>query len=372
MNKPSSLYIHIPFCEAICDYCDFPKLQYFRNFAIKYLEKLKEEINSYHIDNNLKTIYIGGGTPTALEDDLFEELLSFIFPYSKGVEEYTVEANPESLSLTKLKLMKKYGVNRLSIGVESTDDKILKLINRHHTYQDVINAVNNAKSVGFNNINVDLILGLPHVHKDGLKKDLTNLLSLPITHLSCYSLSIHPNTVFYLKGIKESSGDKEREYYDLVEEMTKTNGFIHYEVSNYAKKGYESKHNYVYWKDERYYGVGLGASGYIDDIRYTNTRNLNKYLSMDYKEEKEEVSIKDDKEYFLMLNLRTIRGIILKEYQDRFNEDFYQKNKDLIDEYIDRGLLIYDENEGRIYPTYQGMMILDTMLLEFFKENGND
>ena len=372
MNKsPSSLYIHIPFCEAICDYCDFPKLQYFRNFALRYIEKLKEEIASYHV-GELKTIYIGGGTPTALEDDLFEDILSFVFPYTKGVEEYTIEANPESLSLTKLKLMKKYGVNRLSIGVESTDDKILSLINRHHTYQDVVTAINNAISVGIDNINVDLILGLPHVKKDGLKKDLDNLLSLPIKHLSCYSLSVHPHTVFYLKGIQESSGDQEREYYDLVEEMTKANGFIHYEVSNFAKPGYESKHNYVYWKDEQYYGCGLGAAGYIGNIRYTNTRSLDKYLIGEFIEEKEVVELSDDKEYFLMLNLRTIRGVILKEYQERFNEDFYKKNQDKIDSFIKRGLLIYDRKEGRIYPTYQGMMILDTMLLDLFNENGND
>ncbi len=371
-NSPSSLYIHIPFCEAICDYCDFPKLQYFRNFAIKYIEKLKEEINSYHIDKNLKTIYIGGGTPTALEDDLFEELLKFIFPYTQVVEEYTIEANPESLTLTKLKIMKKYGVNRLSIGVESTDDEILKFINRHHTYQDVINAVIKAKEVGFNNINVDLILGLPHVKKDGLKKDLDNLLSLPITHLSCYSLSIHPHTVFFLKGFKENEGDKEREYYDIVEEKTKANGFIHYEISNFAKEGYESQHNFTYWKDERYYGCGLGAAGYIDDYRYTNTRNLDRYLSGQFIEEKEVVTIEDDKEYFLMTNLRTNRGVILKEYNDRFHSDFYGDYQDIIDGFIKGNLLIYDKEKGNIYPTYEGMMILDTMLVDFFNQNGND
>ena len=202
-NSPKSLYIHIPFCEALCDYCDFPKLQYFTFFAAKYLIYLQKELDSYNIGKDLKTIYIGGGTPTSLEDHLFEKLLKMVLPYTKNIQEYTIEANPESLSLNKLKLMKNYGVNRLSIGVESTDDKILKTINRHHTFSDVKKAIKMAKEVGFDNINVDLILGLPHCLKPQLKKDLDNLLSLPITHISCYSLSIHPHTSFYLRGIKE-------------------------------------------------------------------------------------------------------------------------------------------------------------------------
>lgn len=366
-NHPVSLYIHIPFCEAICDYCDFPKLQYFRIFAEKYLIKLEEEIKSYKIGNDLKTIYIGGGTPTSLEDDLFEKLLRILEPYAKSVKEYTVEANPESLSLNKLKLMKQYGVNRLSIGVESTDDKILKAINRHHTFKDVQIAIANAIKVGFDNINVDLILGLPNALKPQLKKDLDNLLSLPISHISCYSLSVHPHTAFYLKGITEQNSDIERELYDYVEERLKEVGFIHYEISNWAKPGKESIHNYRYWKDEPYYGVGLGASGYVSNARYTNTFSINKYLEGQTIQEKEEVSLNDDKEYFLMLNLRTIRGIILKEYQERFNEDFYQINKDKIDHYIQEGLMLWSKDQTSLYLSYSGMMILDTILLELIK-----
>lgn len=366
-NHPQSLYIHIPFCEAICDYCDFPKLQYFRIFASKYLGKLEEEIQSYKISKDLKTIYIGGGTPTALEDDLFEKLLQIVEPYIKNVQEYTIEANPESLSLLKLQLMKRYGVNRLSIGVESTDDRLLSAINRHHTYQDVKNAINNAVSVGFDNINVDLILGLPNALKPQLKKDLDNLLSLPISHISCYSLSVHPHTSFYLKGIKEQDSDIERELYDYVEECLKEAGFIHYEISNWAKPGKQSLHNFTYWKDETYYGVGLGAAGYIDNVRYTNTYSINEYLKGITIAQKEVVSEQDDKEYYLMLNLRTNRGIILKEYFDKFHEDFYQKNKEVIDKYQKDGLLINDLEKQSIYLTYEGMMILDTILMELIK-----
>ena len=169
-----SLYIHIPFCEKICDYCDFTKLQYFRIFATKYLKALKEELNSYHIKNKLETIYIGGGTPTALEDDLFLELLKIVDTYYQNDIEYTIEANPESLSKEKLLMMKEHHVNRLSIGVESTDDKILKIINRNHSFEQVKKVIKEAQEIGFDNINVDLILGLPNVVAPMLIKDIKN------------------------------------------------------------------------------------------------------------------------------------------------------------------------------------------------------
>lgn len=365
-NRPLALYIHIPFCQKICDYCDFTKLQYFRNFASPYIESLKQEIEHYSINYKLKTIYIGGGTPTVLEDDLFKELLSFIDKYRDGVEEYTIECNPESLSDAKLALMKKHGVNRLSIGVESTNDNILKAIGRNHTFLDVENAILRAKAHGFDNINVDLIIGLPNVTKELLLKDLNNILSLDVQHISCYSLTVHPNTKFYLDKIEEPDGDTARELYDLVNEKLGEKGFIHYEVSNWAKLGRESKHNYVYWKDEEYYGAGLGASGYIDNHRYTNTKNIIKYLSHDYIDEDEVVSIHDDKTYFIMLNLRTKRGLIFKEYEERFSEKFEIKNEDKIKKLEKLHLLNVDND--KIVATYEGMMILDKLIMEFIED----
>ena len=360
-NKPQALYIHIPFCEHICDYCDFPKLQYFRNFAIKYLETLRKELCSYNINHQLETIYVGGGTPTALEDDLFLELLEMIAPYSKGVKEYTFEANPESLSIIKLKRMKQHGVNRLSIGVESTDDKILSLINRKHTFEDVQTAIQRAREIGFDNINVDLIIGLPHVQKVNFIKDLDKVIALDVEHISCYSLTVHPHTVFSLKGVEEPKDEFARELYDIAEEKLKEAGFIHYEISNWAKPGRESLHNYTYWKDEQYYGVGFGAAGYIKDIRYTNTRNLELYNKCEYVAEKETVTLEDDKIYFIMLSLRTIRGIVLSEYEERFGEDFYKAHQETVDAFIKQGDLIF--KDGRIYPTYNGMMILDQIIM---------
>lgn len=367
-NKPiEALYIHIPFCAHLCDYCDFPKLQYFRNFASDYLISLKRELDSYNIDREqIKTIYVGGGTPTVLEDDLFLKLLKVIKPYSENVLEYTFEANPESLSIEKLQMMKDYGVNRLSIGVESTNDAILKAINRHHTYKDVQNAVSNARKMGFHNINLDLIIGLPNATKRQLEKDLDNVLSLQPDHISCYSLTIHPNTVFFINKIEEPNGDFSRELYDLVEEKFTKNGFIHYEISNWCKEGKESFHNYTYWKDEQYYGVGLGASGYIGNRRYTNTKSIQKYIDRQYVDEEEMVDTKDDLTFFIMLNLRTKRGIIFDEFEERFKESFMDKYEEKVDKLVSQNLLILDKN--RIYPTYSGMMVLDQIILELIGE----
>ena len=353
MNKePKSLYIHIPFCEKICDYCDFTKLQYFRNFAVSYLAALKDELNSYHI-KDLKTIYVGGGTPTALEDDLFEELLKIIDTYTDKVKEYTFEANPESLSLNKIKTLKSHGVNRVSLGVQTTNDKILKMVNRDHTFEQVKTAVKNLKDNGIDNINVDLILGLPHTSEKILKGDLKNILSLEIKHVSCYGLTVNPHTVLYNKGFKEPEGDLLRAYYDIVEEVLTNHGFVHYEVSNWAKPGYQSEHNLTYWRNEQYYGCGLGASGYIKDIRYKNTVNLSQYLTRVFVNEKEEVSERDKLTYQIMLNLRTIEGL---------DTSFVQNKEKEIDELINGGFLILEGN--RLKATYSGMMTLDQIILK--------
>ena len=353
MNKVKSLYIHIPFCNKICDYCDFTKLQYFRNFAVNYLKALKEEIDGYQI-KDLKTIYVGGGTPTALEDDLFEELLKIIDPYTDGVKEYTFEANPESLSINKIQMLKAHKVNRVSIGVQTTDDKILKMVNRDHSFKQVKDAISNLKEVGIDNINVDLILGLPHTSEIVLRKDIKNVLSLDIKHISCYGLTVNPHTTLFNKGFKEPEGDVLRSFYDIVEEELVKNGFIHYEVSNWAKPGYQSEHNLTYWRNEQYYGCGLGASGYIDETRYKNTINLSQYLNRVFVNEKEQVSEKDKRTYQIMLNLRTIEGL---------DASFVNDKEEEINPLISNGLLI--KKGQKLVPTYEGMMVLDQIVLKF-------
>ena len=351
MNKIHSLYIHIPFCNKICDYCDFTKLQYFRKFAVDYLDALKDELDSYNI-KDLKTIYVGGGTPTALDDDLFLKLLEIIDPYRDDAKEYTFEANPESLSLEKIKMLKEHGVNRVSLGVQTTNDKILKAVNRDHTFEQVKTAIKNLKEQGIDNINVDLILGLPHTSKKILENDIKNVLSLDVKHISCYGLTVNPHTALFNKGFKEPSGDVLRQYYDIVEEILKENGFIHYEVSNWSKPGYQSKHNLTYWRNEQYFGVGLGASGYIGETRYKDTINLSQYLTRVFVNEQEKVSNKDKITYQIMLNLRTIEGLDMQ---------YVEGKEKIVDELIKEGLIVKKQN--RLVPTYEGMMILDQIIL---------
>ena len=361
MNKPESLYIHIPFCEHICSYCDFPKLQYFSSFSSLYLKQLKKELDSYHIDHPLRTIYVGGGTPSALSLDELRDLLEMIDPYTGNVIEYTFEANPESLSIDKIKLLKAHKVNRISLGVESTQEKYLKVMNRHHSFLDVRKVIDNLVDEGIDNINVDLILGLPNMNLKDLKMDLDNLLTLPIKHISCYSLTVSPHTAFYINGIKPQDDDLMREYYDFVHYYLLDKGFIHYEVSNWAKEGYMSQHNLTYWKNEEYYGVGLGASGYIDNIRYTNTKSINQYNEGKNERSEEVVDLESMKTYMIMTNLRTIYGLDLKKYQSLFNENLLETKGKEIAELIGNKLI--ELKEYKIIPTYAGMMVLDQVIL---------
>ncbi len=363
-NSVTSLYIHIPFCESICDYCDFAKLQYFHNLADQYLDRLEIELKSEVKNFDLKTIYIGGGTPTVLDETQLERLLLMVEPYAKKVNEYTIETNPETLNLSKIKLLKKYHVNRVSIGVESTDDKILKSINRKHKFSDVITLVDNLRNNGIENINMDLIIGLPNVSEKMLEKDIRNILLLNPCHISCYSLTVHEHTVFYLNKIEEPSEEFAYSCYKKIDEILKKSGYEHYEISNWSKPGKESIHNLVYWQNERYYGIGLAASGYIKDIRYKNTTNLNDYLAGKNEKEVERVNKNDDKEYQIMLNLRTKFGLDLNLFEEKFGYDLYTDKKEIIDSYVKQGYL--EIINKHLIPTFSGMMILDKITLDLY------
>ena len=330
-------------------------------FVISPFHLVVLKMNSSNILRMIETIYVGGGTPTALEADLFKQLLDIIKPYSLGIKEYTFEANPESLTDDKIVLLREYGVNRISLGVQSTNDNLLKKINRAHRFSEVQKVVASLKNHGFNNINVDLILGLPNATKKLLSQDLENVLALGIQHTLLF-LTLHPHTVLFNQGFRELSPDQSREYYDLVEQALLKHGFIHYEVSNYSLPGFAAKHNFAYWRNEQYYGVGLGAAGYLGNVRYKNTLNLEKYLKGMYIAEKEQLSIHDCFVYQVMLNLRTVEGLSLKYIKQQFTIDLYKEKKKIIDEFIANGyLMLVNEN---LIPTYQGMMILDTIILQ--------
>lgn len=360
-KKINALYVHIPFCEHICAYCDFVKLFYNQKFSEPYLKALFLEIDSLNIDK-VETIYIGGGTPTVLSDSELEILLKKVSPLLINNGEFSVEANVENLSFNKLKLLKKYGVNRLSIGVEATTKKALALLNRHHSFIDTKKVIKEARDIGFNNINVDLIYGYPHQSLELLKEDLDNILALKSEHVSIYSLTVNPGTLFANNNINEQNEDDSRLYYDLILKTLREHGYTRYEVSNFAKLGYKSRHNLTYWKDEEYYGVGLGASGYVNGVRYTNTNNLNKYLKGDYIDIKERLAESEEIEDFLLTNLRLEEGFKLKSFQNRFGFDFLNKYKNQVEKLIDNKLL--ELNDDTIRASDEGILLLDRVLLE--------
>ncbi len=357
----SSLYVHIPFCKSICSYCDFAKVFYKKDWAFSYLKALKKELEPLR-KNRYDTIYIGGGTPTSLDDSLFEELLKSISPLRKKRCEWSVESNPECLSEAKLELLKKYGVNRLSIGIQSSNASLLSLMGRKHTFLEAQNAIKVAKEIGFDNINVDLIYALQGESIDILDSDISNFLSLDVAHISAYTLILEEGTKLKCGNYIPLSEEEEAYQYEYLSQKLEENGYSHYEISNFAKRGYECKHNLVYWKDKEYDAIGLGASGYKNNIRYCNTKNLSSYLKGNYKASEEKIDLSSDLEYFFITNLRLAEGFSLKDFEDRFAFSFVEKYHKEIDKLNKDGLLAIEK--GNVKATKKGFLLLDRILLE--------
>lgn len=341
-----SVYIHIPFCSNICFYCDFCKMLYKKEWVEIYLESLKNEIVNFYKGEKIKTLYIGGGTPSVLTIEELNKLFEIIKLFNTEVlEEFTVECNIESLTNEKLILFKKNGVNRLSIGVQSFIPKYIELLGRHHSKEEVFEKIELAKLIGFDNINVDLIYALPEETIEDLEYDLDELLKLNVNHISCYSLMIEPNTKLYIDNAKNIDEDLDYEMYKYIEKRLTNRDYIHYEISNYCKNGMESKHNLVYWNNEYYYGFGLSASGYLENYRYDNVRNINKYNSGNYIENIHKIDNKDIIKYELMLGFRKLKGINKSDFFKKFNIDIHKIEN--IDMLLEKGML--EENDEYIY-----------------------
>ena len=360
-----SVYIHIPFCSNICSYCRFSKFLYRESSVLKYLKALEKEIKTNYKKELIKTIYIGGGTPSSLNIDELEKLFQIIkiFKFDTNLE-FTVEVNPENITLEKLQLFKKNKVNRISIGIESTNKKYLKYLNRLYDFNLVKEKIKLIKMVGIDNINVDLMYAIKNQTLKELSIDLDNIISLDIKHISTYSLMIEPNTILGIK--KEKPIDDELDYkmYNLIIKKLKEHNFIHYEVSNFSKVGYESKHNLVYWSNLNYYGFGLGASGFINNIRYTNTTSLQKYNQLVFISEYEVLTKKDMITYELILGFRKIEGINKQEFFNKYKLDIHEvfNIKDLLDKkYL-------EENSSNIYIKYDKIYVENSILINFVGE----
>ena len=352
------LYIHIPFCKRICNYCDFTKrVPKNKEMIDEYLIHLKEELYSYEkYFSSVKTIYIGGGTPTLLDEEQLDNLLSMLDIF-KDITEYSIEINPETLTKSKALIIKKHGINRVSLGVESFDPKILNILGRSHTNTDVYNAIKYLKEVGINNINIDLIFGTPGSDISSIEDDLKEFYKLDINHLSFYSLILEENTIFYHqfkhKKFMPIDDELEAEMYEFIINDLEKNGFIQYEISNFAKNNSESIHNRLYWENKEYIGIGLGASGYLDGVRYTNNTTLNLYYKK-YRKNEEIIDFSTKLSEEMILGLRMLKGVNIEEVNKKFNINLLEKYSDIAN-YLDKGYLEIDE--GYLHLTKKGLLI---------------
>lgn len=362
----SSVYIHIPFCNKICSYCDFCKIFYNKNMVKEYLESLENEINSKYKGETINTLYIGGGTPSSLSIKELKELFRIIkiFKLDKTYE-FTIECNFDSITKEKLLLFKENGINRISFGLETINKDVLKELNRDLDTDYVREIIDYCNDIGINNINLDLMYGFSFSNFDNLKKDVEFILSLDIKHISTYSLIIEKNTLLDIKKCKNIDEDLDRKMYEYIHNTLKNNGFNHYEISNFAKNGYESKHNLTYWHNEEYYGFGVGAGSYFDDLRISSSRSITNYNKKIYNYEYEELTNNDKYIYEIILGLRLKEGIDLDNFKKKFG--FSIKKNYNINKMIKDGKIVINNNYLKV--PFNNWYVINRILLDFMEVN---
>ncbi len=351
-----SAYIHIPFCLSKCKYCSFVSYTDI-NLKTGYLYSLLKEITDCYEGDTLETLYFGGGTPSLYTAEELEKILKKF--NITGHTEITIEVNPDSaMNLEKLR---EIGFNRLSIGVQTFDNTILKEIGRRHNSEQAIQTVENAKKAGFDNISIDLIYGLPNQTLSVFKNDLNVAKSLPIQHVSLYGLKIDEGCYYYNHFPKKlPDDDVQADMYLLAAEELKD--FEHYEISNWGK--IQSKHNLNYWQEGEYYGFGAAAHGFVDGVRYSNYRTLNEYMDNPTKHEYGKFLTEQEKlEESIFLGLRIAQGIDVKNINNKFGIDFDKKYKKIIDKYTQTGHFIKTENGYRF--SLEGFLLSNIILSEF-------
>ena len=341
-EEVNHLYIHVPFCKTICSYCDFCHILYKEESVDRWLDRLEKDFDTLD-SQSFKTIYIGGGTPSCLNTKQLKRLLELVKSFSSDVLEYTIEINPETINEEKINLLKEYGINRVSIGLQSSNDRLLKLMNRHHNFNDVKNCIENLRMAGIDNISLDIIYSLPTQTMEDLKETLNDVLDLDVPHISLYSLTIEKNTIFDKLGYASLDEEIEADMYEYIEKTLKDNNYIHYEIANFAKAGYESKHNLGYWNYDDYLGLSCGAVGKYDHKRYTNSSNVKDYIDGKDVTEIEELELKEEAFENIMMSLRTIYGLDLKLFKERYGIDFVSEYKEALAKNKDN-LIIQDNH----------------------------
>ncbi len=378
LTQELEIYIHIPFCIKKCDYCDFLSSV---NYSKDYVPSLIKEIENVELNNIkkqeyiVKSIFIGGGTPSILEGkDIADILNSVYMRFGLATDaEITIEANPGTLTKKKLEVYKSAGINRISMGLQTTNNKELLELGRIHTYEEFLQNYKLARLLGFENINVDLMSAIPGQTQESWKEVLENIIGLAPEHISAYSLIIEEGTKFFEKYNKNMlllpSEDVERQIYYDTKKILEAAGYQRYEISNYSKKGYECRHNIGYWQRVNYIGFGLGASSFINHTRFSNVRDMQEYLKAtdcDYTNFHQEInylSMQEEMEEFMFLGLRLIDGVSIAKFEDVFKEDFNKIYGKCVDKLVDQKLVSI--NQDRICLTEKGIDLSNYVMAEF-------
>ena len=374
-KKPTSAYVHIPFCTQICYYCDFSKV-FIKNQPVdSYLEHLLQEFHSYDIQK-LRTLYIGGGTPTALSASQLEVLLEGLTKNLdlSVLEELTIEANPGDLDADKIAVLQNSAVNRVSLGVQTFDDKMLKKIGRSHTEKDIYENIDRLKLAGFDNISIDLIYALPGQTMDQVRDNVAKAISLDIPHMSLYSLILENHTVFMNRmrrgKLPLPKEELEAEMFEYIIAELERAGFEHYEISNFSKPSFESRHNLMYWDNAEYYGIGAGASGYVDSVRYKNHGPIRHYLKAveegSARINEEHLSQREQMEEEMFLGLRKKSGVSIARFEEKFERSFQELYGDIVKDLIQQGLMQVEGDCVRM--TKRGLFLGDTVAERFILE----
>ena len=374
-KKPTSAYVHIPFCTQICYYCDFSKV-FIKNQPVdSYLEHLLEEFRSYDIQK-LRTLYIGGGTPTALSAPQLEVLLNGLTKNLdlSALEELTIEANPGDLDADKIAVLKHSPVNRVSLGVQTFDDKMLKKIGRSHLEKDIYENIDRLKLAGFDNISIDLIYALPGQTMAQVKDNVAKAISLDIPHMSLYSLILENHTVFMNRmrrgKLPLPKEELEAEMFEYIIAELERAGFEHYEISNFSKPDFESRLNLMYWDNAEYYGIGAGASGYVNGVRYKNHGPIRHYLNAveagNARITEEHLSQREQMEEEMFLGLRKKSGVSMTRFEEKFGRSFEGLYGEIVRDLVQQGLMQIDGD--RVRMTKRGLFLGDTVAERFILE----
>ncbi len=369
-DKEIGVYVHIPFCKRKCYYCDFISFCEKDELQEKYINTVIQEIEDFfNLNKNvkIKTIYIGGGTPSFIDGKYIEKIMNTF--NKEDVVEATIEVNPGSTSLEKLKKYKECGINRLSIGLQSTEDRLLKKIGRIHNYNDFLATYNLAREVGFDNINVDLMIGLPGQTIEDVKSSLNKVINLNSSHISVYSLIVEENTIIYnlieQNKIVLPDEELERNMYWYVKNYLELGGYEHYEISNFAKNGKKSLHNLDCWNQKEYVGFGASAHSYLNRKRFCNIGVLEEYIK-DFKNTKEVQEVQsfyETKQEYMLLGLRKIKGVCISDFKNKFGENPIFLFKNELNKLIEEGLLEITTNNIKL--TNKGLNFANLVWEEF-------